>query len=196
MNFRALLPLAAVALIGANEPLEVVEAGRDTSPERFREFGGAVMACVDATQVNANSMAAIEKRGWSEYPQKDPEIAKLLATFARSGSTVLVTYVASEQGCSAVWSVSSSQESEALLAVTLESVTDQLSAEYPESSRAETVDPVTRRILAGESIGLLRVEAVNETSVKTIRFQSTNRDALEARPSSSQQSPTQTPQGQ
>jgi hypothetical protein len=196
MNYRALLPLAAAALIGANEPLEVVEAGRDASSERFREFGGAVMACIDATQINASSMAAIEKRGWAEYPQKDPEIAKLLATFARSGSPVLVTYAASQQGCSAVWSVSSSQDSEALLAVTLESVTDQLSSEYPESARTETVDPVTRRILAGESIGLLRVEAVNEAPVKTIRFQSTTRDALEARLSLPQQSPTQTPQGQ
>jgi hypothetical protein len=196
MNLRAILPLAAVALMGANEPLEVVETSRDTSPERFREFGVAVLACVDATQTNADSMAAIENRGWSEYPQKDPEIAKMLATFARSESPVFVTYVRSQKGCSAEWSVATSQDSEALLAVAHESVTDQLSSAYPETARAEAVDPVTRRIFAGQSIGILRVEPVSGVPVKTIRFQSTNRVALEARQSSAQQPPSETPQGQ
>ena len=146
MNVRAILPFAAMALIGANEPLEVVEAGRDTSPERFQEFGVAVLACVDATQTNAIPKVAIENRGWTEYPQKDPEIAKILATFARPGSPVFVTYVQSQQGCSAEWSVASSQDSAALLAAAHKSVTEQLSSAYPETARAEAIDPAARRI--------------------------------------------------
>jgi hypothetical protein len=196
MNLRALLPLAAVALIGASEPIEVVKPGEDTSPERFREFGLAALACVDATQTNDTPMTAIENRGWLEYSQKDPEIAKLIATFARDESSIFIMYHKDRRECSADWPLATSLDADTLMAAALPAVTEQLAPEHPEAARSELIRPQTYRITAGESLGILRVEASNDSPVRRVIFSSINKADLEARRSSAQQPPSQTPQGQ
>jgi hypothetical protein len=148
------LAAAAFALIGADEPapIDIIIADTDPTSAKFAE----------STQTPEALTAAIEKRGWTEYPQRDPEVAKVLATFSRSGSSIHITVSKVEPKCNVTWSISSPDDPDAVLASAYRSVSERLSASYPGGS--EALNPPTppagravHQFVAGDSVGQLGV---------------------------------------
>ena len=195
----ACLTVAALGLVAANDPPPIQVAPLDANPalESFDQFALAALACIEATQSQEVSSDAIAKRGWTEYPQKDPEVAKLAATFSRKDSHVFVVVDKRSQQCDVNWPVSSPSGPDAVFTTADAKVSKTLSDTY--RKRLETMPPPpimngrVHRFMAAESIGMLGVETVG--GGMTVKFGSINKANLERALRSASQRPSTEPQG-